>query len=109
MGDFYCCFITTEPTPGINENKYDAVVSGGCFTTGNIKIEALKELIRITKVGGWIVFTLNDPNFEMNYMEGLGTFMREKKVELVSMRLFPYKQDNENRNVYAYLVKLKVL
>ena len=103
--------MTSDPIPEISNNTYDAVVSSGCFVPGHIKVEALKELARITKLNGFIVFTLFDPNFEMNYMEEMGKILIEKKVELISMKLIPYKLDyvQNYKQVFAYLIVLKVL
>tara|TARA_B100000686_G_C16598085_1_gene867161 strand:+ start:267 stop:893 length:627 start_codon:yes stop_codon:yes gene_type:complete len=41
-------------------NTYDAVVCVGTFTYGHVKAHALEELIRITKNGGFICFTINE-------------------------------------------------
>ena len=108
---FYQSAVTSEPINGIQRDTYDAVVSSGCFIPNHIKVEAIEELIRITKQGGFIVFTLRDPDFEMNYMNTLGRFMMEKKVELLAMNLIPYKREytQNYEQVYAYLIAFKVL
>ena len=95
----------------MRENTYDAVVSAGCFIQGHIKVEAVEELARITKPGGFVVITLRDPDFHMDYMKVMGRMMKEKKVELLSMNLIPYRQDpwKNYEQVYAYLIAFKVL
>jgi len=45
-------------------NTYDAVVCVGTFTYGHVKAHALEELIRITKNGGFICFTINEGIYE---------------------------------------------
>jgi len=37
---------------------YDAVVASGVFTTGHAPPEGLRELVRITRAGGHVIFTL---------------------------------------------------
>jgi len=109
--DLFCASITTEPTPNIENDTYDAVVSSGSFFPSHIKVEALKELARITKSGGFIIINLHDPKFQMDYMNKLGNIMKDKTLELISMKLIPYKREyTENYELkYAYLITLKVL
>lgn len=108
---FFLGGMTNEPTFGIKENTYDATLSAGCFVPGHIKMDALEELSRITKPGGYIVLTLRDPNFEMGYMDGLNRVMETRKVELQSMKLIPYKLEYSEsyKQTFAYLIVLKVL
>jgi len=78
---------------------------------GHIEMNALIELVRITKSNGYIVITVRDPEFEMNYMEEIGKVMNTKKVELLSMKLIPYKREYTTNYelTYGYLVTFKVL
>ena len=45
-------------------NMYDVVMCVGTFTYGHVKPQALDELIRITKNGGLICFTINEGIYE---------------------------------------------
>lgn len=45
-------------------NMYDVVMCVGAFTYGHVKPQALDELIRITKNGGLICFTINEGIYE---------------------------------------------
>ena len=40
------------------DDAYDAVVASGVFTTGHAPPEGLRELTRITRAGGHVIFTL---------------------------------------------------
>ena len=42
------------------DNTFDAIVCAGTFTCGHVGPEAFAELIRITKTGGYISFTVRD-------------------------------------------------
>ncbi|PLX99071.1 MAG: hypothetical protein C0623_10245 [Desulfuromonas sp.] len=46
------------------ENSFDAIISVGTFTCGHVGPEAFSELIRITRPGGYICFTVRDKAWE---------------------------------------------
>ncbi len=46
------------------ENNYDAIISVGTFTSGHVGPEAFDELIRITRPGGHLCFTVRDQAWE---------------------------------------------
>ena len=48
-----------DPLP-ISDGEYDAIISAGLFTHGHVKTHAIRELIRITKSGGYLCFTINE-------------------------------------------------
>ena len=48
-----------DPLP-ISDDAYDAIISAGLFTHGHVKTHAIRELIRITKSGGYLCFTINE-------------------------------------------------
>jgi ubiquinone/menaquinone biosynthesis C-methylase UbiE len=47
-------------------NYFDAVVCAGTFTCGHVGPEALKEMVRITKEGGYICFTVRKQEWEVS-------------------------------------------
>lgn len=44
----------------IKDNAYDAALCVGVFTHGHVSANGLNELVRITKSGGYICFTINE-------------------------------------------------
>jgi ubiquinone/menaquinone biosynthesis C-methylase UbiE len=46
------------------DNLFDAVICAGTFTCGHVGPEALREMIRITKRGGYICFTVRKQEWE---------------------------------------------
>ena len=56
------------------DRAYDAVVASGVFTTGHAPPSGLAELVRITRSGGYVIFTLRSdevpPGFD-DVMQGL--------------------------------------
>lgn len=61
----------------MNDNEYDAIVCAGTFTSGHVGPEALDEMIRVTRPGGLICYTVRDvawdsDNFQ-DYMDKLSS------------------------------------
>ena len=66
---------------GLADNSYDAIISVGTFTCGHVGPAAFDELIRITKPGGHLCFTVRDQAWEednyrvvMDKIENIGVW-----------------------------------
>ena len=88
------------------DDKYDAVISVGTFTCGHVGPKALDELIRITKPGGYICFTVrkeawDEENYtdKTNYIEKQGAW---KKVKVDTADYI--KQDNSCCMICLYQI-----
>ena len=55
---------------GFADNSFDAVVSVGVLTVAHAPASSLDELVRITKPGGYIVFTLRPDAYETHGFKG---------------------------------------
>ncbi len=62
---------------------YDAVVSSGVLTTGHAPASSLDELVRVTRPGGHVVFTLRSDRTPPGYDEKLAGLREEGRWELV--------------------------
>ena len=52
------------------DNMFDAVICAGTFTCGHVGPDALREMVRITKQGGYICFTVRKQEWEaLPYMQ----------------------------------------
>jgi len=52
------------------DNLFDAVICAGTFTCGHVGPEALREMVRIIKQGGYICFTVRKQEWEASpYMQ----------------------------------------
>ena len=52
------------------DNVFDAIICAGTFTCGHVGPEALREMVRITKQGGYICFTVRKQEWEASpYMQ----------------------------------------
>jgi len=47
------------------DNAFDAIVCAGVFTCGHVGPEALFELIRVSKAGGYIAFTVREQEWDL--------------------------------------------
>jgi predicted TPR repeat methyltransferase len=48
-----------------DNNTFDAIVCAGTFTCGHVGPEALFELIRVSKAGGYIAFTVREQEWDL--------------------------------------------
>jgi MFS family permease len=62
---------------------YDAVVSAGVLTTGHAPATSLDELLRITRPGGHLIFTLRTDQMPPGYEEKIAELERAGRWELV--------------------------
>lgn len=62
---------------GFETNRYDATIGVGVLTLGHAPASSLDELVRVTKQGGYIAFTLRPDVYEQNGF-------REKQEQLVA-------------------------
>lgn len=75
----------------ITENRYDAVVCTGTFTYGHVKAHAFDELIRITKPGGIICFTIREGAYEdYGYRQRMISLEQQHAWELLGMENTDY-------------------
>jgi ubiquinone/menaquinone biosynthesis C-methylase UbiE len=52
------------PDSGLPSNYFDAIICVGTFTPGHAPAESLRELVRITKQGGYIVYSVRKHFYE---------------------------------------------
>lgn len=70
----------------IDDNFYDAIVCTGTFTYGHVKAHAFDELVRITKPGGIICFTIREGAYEdYGYRQRMIELEQESSWELLGM------------------------
>jgi len=68
------------------DNSYDAVVCTGTFTYGHVDADAFDELVRVTKPGGVICFTIREGAYkEYGYRRRMVELEHRDAWELLSM------------------------
>jgi MFS family permease len=63
--------------------SYDAVVAAGVLTTGHAPAKCLDELVRITRRGGHLIFTLRSDQIPPGYEDKIAELEDEHRWELV--------------------------
>jgi predicted TPR repeat methyltransferase len=96
------------PRMNLPSNSYAGVVAVGVLTCGHAGPDCLEELIRITRPGGTIVFTVTEPvyaDFEpvMTDLERNGDWTCIEKTPRFD--LHPLKDDSVRANGFAYRVR----
>ena len=86
---------------GYGTDSFDAVISVGVFTTGHAPAHAFDELARITKPGGFIVFSLRVDLYEEGGFKEYQTGLEEAgkwKLAQLSEPYYPLPQGGVRRN-----------
>ena len=90
-------------------DSFDAVILAGVFTYGHAPSRSLDELIRITKSGGYIIFTMR-PDFyeESDFKEKQSKLESSQKWELVEIGkkfvALPKKDPDSYMQIWVYRV-----
>lgn len=76
----------------IESDRYDVVTCGGCISTGaHVQYKALHELIRVTKPGGIISFTVREIYWhEVNFIEFIKDLETQGKIDVKKISWRPY-------------------
>jgi predicted TPR repeat methyltransferase len=79
-----------EPLP-LPSNSFDATTCIGTFTATHVKPDAVRELVRVTRSGGALVFTVRDDYWQAtNFVDLIAELHVEKLVFIEQIRLEPY-------------------
>jgi SAM-dependent methyltransferase len=91
-----------------DDAAYDAVVSSGVLTTGHAPSSSLDELVRITRPGGHVVFTLRSDRTPPGYDEKIAELLERGRWELVErgdeLQAMPTSEPDVLVRVWAFLV-----
>jgi predicted TPR repeat methyltransferase len=90
----------------IPDDHYDAVVCTGTFTYGHVKASAFDELVRITRPGGVICFTIREGAYEdYGYRRRMIDLELQSAWELISMRDADYlKKEGVSCKMCVYTI-----
>ena len=90
----------------IADDVYDAIISVGTFTCGHVGPEAFDELVRITRPGGQICFTVREQAWEEeNYQTKVGELEVRGRWQLQEMLTADYiRQEGARCKVCLYQI-----
>lgn len=91
------------------DDSFSAVVSAGVFTEGHAPPEALDELVRAVRAGGWVVFSVRADTYERGgFKERQRSLEEGGKWRLVKMteefQPFPAGETSHMNRVFVYQV-----
>ena len=85
-------------------NSFDAVTCIGTFTSTHVKPDAVRELVRVTRPGGSVIFTVRDDYWRATHFVDLVAGLHaEKTVCLEQIRLEPYIQSEGSQCRFVVL------
>ena len=86
----------------INDNVYDVTFCVGVFTHGHVKSDRVSELIRITKPGGLICFTVNEGVFEKyGFKNTIHKYEKKKNWEILFLGKDDYMTKKQVQGYYC--------
>jgi len=90
----------------IPNNTYDAIISVGTFTCGHVGPGAFDELLRITKPGGHICFTVREQAWEEeSYLDKVGALEHDGAWTMLAENTADYiKSEGSNCRICLYQV-----
>ena len=85
-------------------NSFDAVTCIGTFTSTHVKPDAVRELVRVTRPGGSVIFTVRDAYWRAtHFVDLVAELHAEKTVYLEQIRLEPYIQSEGSQCRFVVL------
>lgn len=79
------------------QDEYDAVTCVGTFTLGHVGPFAFKELIRVTRMGGYICFTVRDEAWQTDkYLDAILSLVQEGVWEQISIEVVEYIEEEQS-------------
>ena len=86
----------------INDSVYDVTFCVGVFTHGHVKSDRISELIRITKPGGLICFTVNEGVFEeYGFKDTIVEYEKKKNWEILFLGKDDYMTKKQVQGYYC--------
>ena len=86
----------------INDSVYDVTFCVGVFTHGHVKSDRVSELIRITKPGGLICFTVNEGVFEeYGFKDTIVEYEKKKNWEILFLGKDDYMTKKQVQGYYC--------
>ena len=85
-------------------NSFDAVTCIGTFTSTHVKPDAIRELVRVARPGGSVIFTVRDDYWRAtHFVDLVAELHAEKTVCLEQIRLEPYIQSEGSQCRFVVL------
>jgi ubiquinone/menaquinone biosynthesis C-methylase UbiE len=98
----------TDSLP-VEDATYDGVVSSGTFTLGHVGPDAIGELLRVTKTGGYIVISVNEHHWRALQFEHILSTMADQydTYETRTVAIYGVSADHEHKDDLARALIIK--
>jgi predicted TPR repeat methyltransferase len=101
------CLALGPPLP-YPSGHYDAVTVAGAFTPGHAPAEALEELCRVTRPGGYLVFSLRDDLEQPDFAAQIAALSARGRWQLVhrgaAFQSLPRAEPHVKNRLYVYQI-----
>ena len=87
----------TKPLSDLADGAYTGVISSGTFLQGHVGPEALPELCRITRPGGFMAFSVRPTFFEEKRDEWMSALEAGGMFD-INIEMLPYSRGNSDAN-----------
>lgn len=90
----------------VDDGAYAGVVSSGTFTHGHVGPEALDEVLRVTRSGGWVAISINTEHFTEQGFEAKLTLLETdiSDLSLTEMPIYAPDATGEHARDTGYVV-----
>ena len=86
----------------LDDHTYDACLGVGVFTHGHVSSHGLRELVRVTRIGGYIGFTINEDVYEAyGFEEEMRALTESRKWQIIEMKKDAYMTMKEVDGFYC--------
>lgn len=108
--------VTPETKLPINDRQYDIIIMAGVFCPGHIDYRSLAQIIRITKSGGFICWSMGNPKIyaDRDELYNDGNFERYiallcDKMKWLSVLGYPIVVENFVKNLPGFFYAMQVV
>ncbi len=93
----------------VSDAHYQGAVSAGTFTNGHVGPDALEEVLRVIKPGGWAILSVNSHHWDTMGFEAVLTRLSAMIAETRKVEIAIYGHDAEGEHAQdrAWLLQLK--
>jgi predicted TPR repeat methyltransferase len=103
----YICLADLTHRIGFKDNTFDAIICAGTFTCGHVGPDALKEMVRVTRSGGYISFSVREQEWDSApYIEAIRQLKKKNRWRCIEQFYTDY---NTKENASCQLCLYQVL
>ncbi|OWF42347.1 Williams-Beuren syndrome chromosomal region 27 protein [Mizuhopecten yessoensis] len=109
--NLFCQYFTAGPTPGLDKDSYDVIISAGSLIRGHLPTDCFIEAARIVRPGGIICMltrtegsgSFNESGYQDQFRTVIKQLEEEKKLEEIKWEQLNYNSSS-NGIMMAYRV-----